>query len=467
MQGDARAQTDGAQVDDPFAIQATSAVVLAHVLTGNAQVDEVAEAGLQGLSDRLTERTSIEPEAPIGVDIERDELAFFPFLYWPLTADQPLPSAAAYTRLNAYLRTGGMILFDTRDGDVAGLGGATPEAQALQRIASGLDIPPLEPIPSDHVLTRSFYLLQDFPGRHTQGTLWVEAAPPDAALAEGMPFRNLNDGVTPVVIGGNDWASAWAVDDSGAWMLPVGRGFAGETAKGNRLPLWHQHRDACADGQLQIGSGACAGPAGKAGAMIHSVVFDPLVPVWLIWGLAVVAVGLLALAVWRGLPGWALRAAAAGVVLTALANPALQEEDRAPLTDIVLLVVDESASQGLSDRAAQTEAAVAAVQAEVAALPNTELRISRLTDGAEDAGTLAMTALAEALAEEPRARVAGAILITDGQVHDLGLAPSLPAPLHVLLTGRAADWDRRLVVKNAPAFAILGEEFMLGSADRR
>ncbi len=196
--------------------------------------------------------------------------------------------------------------------------------------------------------------------------------------------------------------------------------------------------------------------------MIQSVVFDPLVPLWLIWGLAVVAVGLLALAVWRGLPGWALRAAAAAVVLAALANPALQEEDHAPLTDIVLLVVDESASQGLSDRVAQTEGAVAAVQAEVDALPNTELRISRLTDGAEDAGTLAMTALSEALAEEPRARVAGAILITDGQVHDLGLAPSLPAPLHVLLTGREADWDRRLVVKNAPAFAILGEEFMLG-----
>ena len=217
-----------AQSDDAFALRATQAVVLAHVITGNPQIDEIAKAGLQGLSDRLTERTSIEPATPIGVDIERDELAFFPFLYWPVTADQPLPSAAAYTRLNAYLRTGGMILFDSRDGDVAGLGGSTPEAQALQRIASGLDIPPLEPIPADHVLTRSFYLLQDFPGRHSQSTLWVEAAPADAALAEGMPFRNLNDGVTPVVIGGNDWASAWAVDAGGAWMLPVGRGFAGE-----------------------------------------------------------------------------------------------------------------------------------------------------------------------------------------------------------------------------------------------
>ena len=121
-----------------------------------------------------------------------------------------------------------MILFDTRDGDIAGAGGASPEAQNLQSIAAGLDIPALEPLPEDHVLTRSFYLLQDYPGRFVGGALWVEAAPPDAEQAEGMPFRNLNDGVTPVVIGGNDWASAWAVNAAGAPMYPVGRGYAGE-----------------------------------------------------------------------------------------------------------------------------------------------------------------------------------------------------------------------------------------------
>ena len=98
----------------------------------------------------------------------------------------------------------------------------------MQQLAAGLDVPPLEPIPQDHVLSRSFYLLQNYPGRHAQSTLWVEAAPADAEQAEGMPFRNLNDGVTPIVIGGNDWASAWAVDAVGAPMLPVGRGFAGE-----------------------------------------------------------------------------------------------------------------------------------------------------------------------------------------------------------------------------------------------
>jgi hypothetical protein len=98
----------------------------------------------------------------------------------------------------------------------------------LQAIARSLDIPPLEPIPDDHVLTRTFYLLQDFPGRYASRDVWVEAAPVDAVQIDGVPFRNLNDGVTPVVIGGNDWARAWAVTSNGAPMFPVGRGTAGE-----------------------------------------------------------------------------------------------------------------------------------------------------------------------------------------------------------------------------------------------
>jgi hypothetical protein len=223
----ARAQETPDPAAEAKAIEATTEVRLAHVLTGDAQVDRVAQAGLLGLSLRLFERTTIEPANPIAVDIERDELLFFPVLYWPVTATQPLPSAAAYANLNRYLRTGGMIVFDTRDGDLAGTGG-TPEGRRLQEIAAGLDIPPLEPVPEDHVLTRTFYLLQDFPGRHSGAPVWVEAAPPDAEQAEGMPFRNLNDGVTPVVIGGNDWASAWAVDDYGAPLFPVGRGYGSE-----------------------------------------------------------------------------------------------------------------------------------------------------------------------------------------------------------------------------------------------
>ncbi len=217
-----------ARADDAFALRATHAVVLAHVLTGDAQVDRVAQAGLTGLSQVLAARTSVEPDPPMGVNIETDDISLFPFLYWPIAEREPLPSAKAYAKLNDYLRTGGMILFDTRDGDIAGYGAATPAGQRLQDIAAGLDVPSLEPVPADHVLTRSFYLLQDFPGRYDGQSVWVEAAPPDASKAEGMPFRDLNDGVSPVVIGGNDWAAAWAVDDTGAAMFPVGRGSAGE-----------------------------------------------------------------------------------------------------------------------------------------------------------------------------------------------------------------------------------------------
>ncbi|MGR3369378.1 MAG: DUF4159 domain-containing protein [Sagittula sp.] len=214
--------------DDAQAIAATSEVVLAHVLTGDDRLDEVAHAGLRGLSDTLYFRTSVEPAEPIGVNLETDELAFYPLLYWPITPGQPTPSAEAYAKLNTYLRSGGMILFDTRDADVAGFGAGTPEGRKLQELAAPLDVPPLEPIPQDHVLTRTFYLLNDFPGRYQGRGIWVEAAPPDAALIEGMPFRDLNDNVTPVVIGGNDWASAWAMDETGMPLVPIGRGFTGE-----------------------------------------------------------------------------------------------------------------------------------------------------------------------------------------------------------------------------------------------
>ncbi|MBN2906562.1 MAG: hypothetical protein JXJ18_07635 [Rhodobacteraceae bacterium] len=195
--------------------------------------------------------------------------------------------------------------------------------------------------------------------------------------------------------------------------------------------------------------------------MNGSVILAPLLPWPVLWLLGALAVAMVGVALWRGLAGWWLRALAAVAVLAALANPSLQTEDRRALSDIVVLVVDESASQRLSDRPDQTARTIARVQSEIDALDNTELRILRLGDGPGNEGTLLMTALAEVLAEVPRDRLAGAILLTDGQVHDLDRAPALPAPLHALLTGRPDDWDRRLVITNAPAFAILGEELTL------
>ncbi|MDN5786058.1 hypothetical protein [Pseudorhodobacter sp.] len=195
--------------------------------------------------------------------------------------------------------------------------------------------------------------------------------------------------------------------------------------------------------------------------MTGSLIFDPLIPLWGIYALAAAALLLVGFGLIRGLAGWALRGLGAVALLAALANPSLQREDREPLSDIVIAVVDDSASQRIADRPAQTAAALARVTAEVAAQENTELRVVHVGDAEGDLGTQLMTALSEALAEEPRARVAGMILITDGQAHDLAAAPKLPAPLHVLLTGHKTDWDRRLIVKNAPAFAILGEAVTL------
>jgi hypothetical protein len=192
-----------------------------------------------------------------------------------------------------------------------------------------------------------------------------------------------------------------------------------------------------------------------------SIIFDPLLA-WPLVGLAVVLAALfVGLSVLRKMAGWWLRGLAALVLLAALMNPSLQREERAALSDIVILVVDESASQRISDRPDQVAEAVAAIEAEIADLPGTELRVVPLGDGEGDQGTLLMTALTEAIAEEPRARLAGALLLTDGQLHDIERTPALPAPLHVLLTGRDSDWDRRLSVTNAPAFAILGEPLML------
>ena len=195
--------------------------------------------------------------------------------------------------------------------------------------------------------------------------------------------------------------------------------------------------------------------------MTGSVIFDPLLPLWLIGVLAVLVAAGLALALWRGLSGWAFRALAGLVILGALLGPAYQQEDRAPLSDIVLLVEDESASQGLADRETMTQSTADALAARLEARDNTEVRRVSVPDAPENGGTLAMTALAQAMAEEPRGRIAGVILLSDGRIHDAASAPDIPAPLHLLHSGREDDWDRRLRVDNAPAFAILGEEVRL------
>ena len=192
-----------------------------------------------------------------------------------------------------------------------------------------------------------------------------------------------------------------------------------------------------------------------------TIILDPLIPWPVLWLAIAFSLVFAGIAVWRGLSGWWLRGLALGVLLLAIANPALQIEERETLTDIVILVVDESASQGVDVRPEQIAEAVTDIEARIAGLANTELRVVRLGDSEGNRGTLLMEALTNALAEEPRGRIAGAILLTDGQLHDIERLPEMPAPLHALLTGEENDWDRRLLVQNAPAFAIIGEPVTL------
>jgi hypothetical protein len=185
-----------------FVEQATSELHLAYLRTGVRSVDEVSRAGLAGLSDVLNRRTAVEAADPMEVDPENDELIFFPLIYWPVVPEQPTLSPRAVERLNRFLATGGTIFFDTREQD-DGAGGFAA-SNRLRQLVAGLNIPPLELLPPDHVLTKSFYLMQEFPGRWSGGQLWVEPAE-----------DRVNDGVATVIIGANDYAGAWAVDESG------------------------------------------------------------------------------------------------------------------------------------------------------------------------------------------------------------------------------------------------------------
>ena len=208
--------------DDVRAIQATAKVTFGYVLSGDGSTDETSRQGLIGLGRFLVERTAVEPGEPFAVNILNDEIAFFPILYWPVLANaRPLPEATL-TKIDAYMKQGGMIIFDTKDyGQAVPAGfslrseGGTP----MQRLLGNLDIPRLEPVPEHHVLTKSFYLLRSFPGRWDGGQLWVEAeAPRDSD--QGRQARRV-DGVSSILITSNDFAAAWARDERGQYLYPT------------------------------------------------------------------------------------------------------------------------------------------------------------------------------------------------------------------------------------------------------
>ena len=192
----------------------------AYVVTGDATTDEVSRAGLSSLSIFLTEHTALEPGEPIGVDLTTDDLAVYPLLYWPIVSDRPLPNALSLAKIDAFMRDGGTVVFDTRDATLAAPGlDITPETKTLRLILANLSIPALEPVPVDHVLTKAFYLINRFPGRYAEGTTWIEALP--KSTQEGDEPVHAGDGVSSVIITSNDLAAAWAMDRDGQPLYPI------------------------------------------------------------------------------------------------------------------------------------------------------------------------------------------------------------------------------------------------------
>ncbi len=219
----AQAQSSGPAQSAPLNPRDRDAALqtrLAYVVTGDARVDEASQLGLSALSRALGARTTLTPGEPMAVDPGRDELAFYPLIYWPIVADRPLPSAEAVTRVSNYMKQGGSVLFDTRDALTARSGGeSSPEQLWLRRLLANVDVPELEPVPRDHVLTKTFYLLDSFVGRTTIGQMWIEALPPEAERAN-RPVRS-GDNVSPILITSNDLAGAWAVSRNGEPMFPL------------------------------------------------------------------------------------------------------------------------------------------------------------------------------------------------------------------------------------------------------
>jgi hypothetical protein len=208
--------TGAARADDAFAMKAALDTRLAYVVTGLGDVDAMSKAGLTGLGTVLTQRTTYAPQEPLGVNLEKDDLAFFPLIYWPMDPREHDLSAAALSKVAEYMRSGGTILIDTRDLTLGPVRGPNnPGEKTLRRLLGKLDLPPLAPVPAAHVLTKSYYLISAFPGRWDGGTLWAQVLPPGDA-----PIRG-GDGVSPVIIGGNDWAAAWAVDTRGRPLVDV------------------------------------------------------------------------------------------------------------------------------------------------------------------------------------------------------------------------------------------------------
>jgi hypothetical protein len=210
--GDAVAQTES-NVDKEIA--AALEMRLAYIETGDERTDRATKAGLEGLSLVLFRRSSVEPAAPHAVNPETDALDVYPVLFLSLPENPSPMSSTAVARLNAYMRNGGALFIDTRRG--GNIGGRN-SFEGLDQVLPGLDTPALAPVPVDHVLTRSYYLIQGFPGRYENRNLWIEAT----GAADKTERRG--DGVSRLFVGDADYLAAWAIDERGRPIYSVDGG---------------------------------------------------------------------------------------------------------------------------------------------------------------------------------------------------------------------------------------------------
>jgi hypothetical protein len=181
-------------VSDQDALKYSSQTYLAFVPSSSSQLNEQTQDGLETLSAALKEKTSVEPAGVVQLDLEKDELNFFPFIYWPITPETKPLSENAERKVQNYINSGGVILFDTRNSD-----SRSRSALALQRLMKNINVKPLVPMNSDHTLTKTFYLMSNMPGTDAEGTIWVE-----------QQENNDPENVSSVIIGSKNWVSAWA-----------------------------------------------------------------------------------------------------------------------------------------------------------------------------------------------------------------------------------------------------------------
>jgi len=191
-------------------LDAATSLHLAFIKTGDGRIDRMSETALESLARQLTIRTTIEPSGAKGINPETDDLVFYPFLYWPVTRNAQGLSDKANANLNAYMAGGGTIVFDTQDEGDRVLRGSEPHP-GLTALTAKLDIPALTKTPDDHVLTKSFYLIQTYPGRWANGAVWVDRDTNGAA----------RDGVSSVILTSNDWAAGWALDEDGNELAEI------------------------------------------------------------------------------------------------------------------------------------------------------------------------------------------------------------------------------------------------------